>query len=264
MSPELFENAHTSAYDNSNIQFLVCKVCNEQGYRRDNIDEIPCRHGHSRGRDAFDKQDVGNWKRRGTIPECILCKSQQLCEACNVRKDPDKFDRRVLRNARKSSRKLVCLECQTLGYSPRDCQSYFCNGSETTGSHEVGHLKFTHVDLKRAKKNVASKIPLCCVDCKLEPANQRGHKRPLAEGEEHGNYNVRALLQTLRQKGSWRCTCKSAQPAPKMKAKSALAGKYHDAKCMLQCTVYGEKRWDGKNMGITLEQLRYLADRNLY
>ena len=45
-----------------------------------------------------------------------------------------------------------------------------------------------------------------------------------------------------------------------MRAKSAIAGKSHDPKCML----IGEKRWGGKSLGITLEQLQYLADRSLY
>ena len=54
------------------------------------------------------------------------------------------------------------------------------------------------------------------------------------------------------------------QPAQKMRAKSAIEGKNHDPKCMLTRTKHGEKRWDGKNLGITLEQLQYLADRNLY
>ena len=54
------------------------------------------------------------------------------------------------------------------------------------------------------------------------------------------------------------------QAAPKMRAQSAIAGKSHDPKCMLQPTFFGEKRWDGKILGITLEQLQYLADQNLY
>ena len=49
-----------------------------------------------------------------------------------------------------------------------------------------------------------------------------------------------------------------------MRAKSAIAGKNPDPKCMLQSAFFGEKQWDGKNMGITLEQLQYLADRSLF
>ena len=84
------------------------------------------------------------------------------------------------------------------------------------------------------------------------------------EPKKPDDYNVNSLLRTLRQKDSWRCTCKNTQPAPKMRAKSAIAGKSHDPKCMLQRTFFGERRWDGRNLGITLEQLQYLADRNLY
>ena len=97
---------------------------------------------------------------------------------------------------------------------------------------------------------------------------ERGQKRSIhastQEAKKPDNHDVSSLLRTLRHKDSWRCTCKATRPAPKMKAKSAIAGKSHDAKCMLQRTGFGERRWDGKNMGITLEQLQYLADRNLY
>ena len=134
--------------------------------------------------------------------------------------------------------------------------------------HQAGHLKFTHAALDRYKKNAASVIPFRCVDCTGQTTAQRGQKRPIdastPKEEKRDNYDVKSLLHTLRQKNSWRCTCKTTQPAQKMKAKSAIAGKSHDPKCMLQRTFFGERRWDGKNLGITLEQLQYLADRNLY
>ena len=119
------------------------------------------------------------------------------------------------------------------------------------------------------KKNAASVIPFRCIDCEGQPTAQRGQKRPMPtstqEAKKPDTYDVSGLLRTLRHKDSWRCTCKKAmQPAQKMRAKSAIEGKNHDPKCMLTHTSFGEKRWDGKNMGITLEQLQYLADRNLY
>ena len=162
----------------------------------------------------------------------------------------------------------MCLACQAIGYSPRDCATYFCVGSQTTDPHQAGHLKFTNAALVRHNKNPASVIPFCCVDCTEKTTAQRGQKRPMhastQETKKRDTYDVSSLLRTLRQKDSWRCTCKTTQPARKMRAKSAIAGKSHDPKCMLQRTVFGERRWDGKSLGITLEQLQYLADRNLY
>ena len=132
LSIENFDNKNVSAYDAKEMKFLVCKVCYEKGYRYDNIEEIRCRHGHSRGRAAFDKQSLKDLQKRGAIPACLSCQSQQVCEACKVRKDPDKFDKLILMNARTYSRKLVCLACQAIGYSPRDCATYLCAGSQTT------------------------------------------------------------------------------------------------------------------------------------
>ena len=191
-----------------------------------------------------------------------------MCDACRERKDPDKFDKRVLDHAKNDERKLVCLACQAIGYSPRDCTTYYCVGSQTTDPHQAGHLKFTNAALVRYKQNAASAIPFRCVDCTGQTTSQRGQKRPIhastQEEKKRDNYDVNSLLRTLRHKNSWRCTCKTTQPARNMKAKSAIAGKSHDPKCMLQRTFFGERRWDGKNLGITLEQLQYLADRNLY
>ena len=186
-----------------------------------------------------------------------------------MRKDPDRFDKRILEHAKVDDRKLVCLACQAIGYSPRDCTTYFCVGSQTTDPHQAGHLKFTNTALLRYKRNAASVIPFRCVHCEAQPTEQRGQKRPLPtsteEAQKPDTLDVSSLLRTLRHKDSWRCTCKKAkQPAQKMRAKSAIEGKNHDPKCMLTRTSFGEKRWDGKNMGITLEQLQYLADRNLY
>ena len=245
---ENFDNQHVSAYDAKKIEFLVCKGCYEEGYRYNNIDEIRCRYGHSRGRAAFDKTSLNHLQQRGTIPACLICQSQLLCDACSVRQDPDKFDTCVLQNAKKYGRKLVCLACQAIGYSPRDCTTYVCVGSETTKPHVAGHLKFTHAALVRNSKNAGSAIPFRCVDCSGQSISQRGQKRPMdastQEPKKPDDYNVNSLLRTLRQKDSWRCTCKNTQPAPKMRAKSAIAGKSHDPKCMLQRTILGE-RGDG-------------------
>ena len=104
---------------------------------------------------------------------------QIFCEACKMRKDPDKFNQNILKNARQHARRLVCTACQAIGYSPRDCTTYACAGSHNTEPHQAGHLKFTNADLARIKKNPQTNISLCCVNCKGKPEEQRGKKRML-------------------------------------------------------------------------------------
>ena len=134
--------------------------------------------------------------------------------------------------------------------------------------HLPGHLQFTDAALRRHKQNPASVIPFTCIASTGMTTPERGQKRSIhastQAAKKQDNHDVSSLLRTLRQKDSWRCTCKTTQPKPKKRAESAIVGKTHDAKCMLQRTVFGERRWDGKNLGITWEQLQYLADRNLY
>ena len=123
-------------------------------------------------------------QKRGTSPECLICKSQKHCDAFNERKDQDKFDAGISSHAQKHGRKLVCKTCQAIGFSPRDCRIYVFAGSQTTEAHTVGHLKLTHADLDRHSKNPASNIRLCCVDCKTQTAGQRGQKRSKEDPSE--------------------------------------------------------------------------------
>ena len=70
---------------------------------------------------------------------------------------------RVLSNAILENRKRVCLECSTLGYSPKDCTTYACaNGCQ------FGHMKFDKYVLRRGKKGGL----LTC-----EPCRERQSKR---------------------------------------------------------------------------------------
>ena len=179
LSDANFKDGHITRYYAKKIKFLVCTGCQSQGYRQNNIDEIPCRHGHTCGRAAFDNQSIRHWRKRGKIPVCIACTLQKRCHACKMRKNTDQFDRTILQNARRQNRRLVCSECQAIGYSPRDCTAYPCFGSHHTEPHWAGHLKFTNADLSRVKRNHQTQISLCCVDCKGKPEEQRGKKRAL-------------------------------------------------------------------------------------
>ena len=284
-----FMDAHKYAKGDDSVMYRICNVCHEQGYTPDSIEEIECRFGHKCGRNAFDKYSLINRKRRNTLQVCLKCRELCLCDACEERKDPDKFDKAHFQRAKCLKTKRVCLECEAIGCSPRDCTIYECEGSRTNNPHKAGHRNFSDITLRRYKQNQGkspsnNRIPFRCLSCEGERSRKRQKKAAvLGEAREdeamvqkrqkktaaleearEDEAMVRRLLHKLRSKAAWRCTCKTTRPAPRMRAKSAIEGKRHDPKCMLQRTIVGERRWDGKNMGITLAQLKYLADHNLW
>ena len=68
---------HIKTSEAEKLKYLVCTACYNQGYRNDNIDEIPCREGHNRGTAAFDQESIRHWKTRQTVPLCVSCKLQK-------------------------------------------------------------------------------------------------------------------------------------------------------------------------------------------
>ena len=70
------------------------------------------------------------------------------------------------------------------------------------------------------------------------------------------------LLTILGQKTSWRCTCNSIPK--KQKAYHALYHRIHKEHCTLHPSRAGEMRWDGKNNGVSLEDLFSLKDQKKY
>ena len=139
---------------------------------------------------------------------------------------------RILEHARHDGRLLVCIECQDNYCSPKDCQTYLCiNG------HKRGHLAFTPDRLKNFK---SKGTPLQCTACLNEAALRET-----------------ALLRILRQADSWKCTCKKI--ATGKRAYAALYERLgHKSKCLLSPSYAGERRWDGKNKGVTEEDLKFL------
>ena len=66
------------------------------------------------------------------------------------------------------------------------------------------------------------------------------------------------LLKLLHTPGSWKCTCKRIKAGNR--AHAALnENMNHKDKCLLKPAAFGEQRWDGKNMGVTKADLRFLV-----
>ena len=94
---------------------------------------------------------------------------------------------------------------------------------------------------------------LCCQQCKTESASSSAAAK----------VRQRTLLSMLRHPDALRCTCCGNIPRGQ-KAHHALNHRVHTEKCRLHPKSMGEKLWDGKDKGITLDDLRFLLDRKAY
>ena len=120
-------------------------------------------------------------------------------------------------------RKLICIECQDDGYHLQNFTKYRCKNGCI-----YGERKFDKKALAQFK--MTGKGTLTCASCAVEE-RQRYKK-------------ISAMLKT---KGAWKCTCKKA---------------IHQPTCQLHQSYAGEIRWEGKNVGVTKEELEFMASYN--
>ena len=133
--------------------------------------------------------------------------------------------------------------CSDFGLSLSDMQRYQCCAC----SERFGHLRFDAVSLKNSK---ARGSPLRCKDCTaLAKDNGVADKR-----------RQQSLLARLAEHDSWRCSCNKF--TKKNRVAAALDRTLHKETCDL--FLYGVRRWDGKNKGITLDYLEFLRRRGAY
>ena len=95
------------------------------------------------------------------------------------------------------------------------------------------HLKFKYQELKNRKSRGN---PVKCVQCSEGMAREQSI-------EDERRKQIRRLLS---MKDAWKCTCKSS---------------IHQEKCQLYPTHAGERRWPGKNKGVSESDLEFLAKR---
>ena len=162
------------------------------------------------------------------------------CNACKDKKRQEQFDEHVFDNARKYGRKRVCTACQNKGFSVKDCDTYYCSNGCARG-----HLDF---ETKALENNKARRTPMLCKTCRDNPKQK----------ETADANRAKDLLKRLRSSDAWKCTCKKLRAG--QRARAAL-NEMHTEKCLLAPTFAGEHRWDGKNKGVTLEDLRFMSAR---
>ena len=230
----------------------VCMHCVECGYSPADVKSYQCqgRGGHACGHKAFDRTALENAKRRQMQDlMCKECGKDTLhCLGCKAYLPRSSFKESMWHNGRHHGQQSVCTRCEAVGLSPRSVQLYMCDQCSQT----YGHMKFNKTALENSKRQGRT-TKLCCEKCRNESMS--------SSAEAH--VRQRTLLSTLRQKDAWKCTCKG-RIAHKHKAYHALNQRSHTERCELHPASMGEKRWDGKNKGITLDDLRFLLDRNAY
>ena len=159
----------------------------------------------------------------GAKDKCRNCTVWQ-CDACTTTKPATEFDSAVLNHAQTYQRARVCRVCEHSGVSPRDLRTYACEGCGPRG-----HLKFSRDALNNSKRGDRASR-LVCVDCGAR--QQRTTK----------------LLQL---KHAWKCTCPGAG-----QQKLHIPSREN---CQLYARQAGERRWAGKNVGVTEDDLEHLA-----
>ena len=207
---------------------VVCKSCESVGCSPKDIQMYECVTGHTCGHLKFDRHLLHNWKRDHTsILRCRDCNNQ--CDVCKKYQGEDAFDKHVLEHCKNHKRRLVCLRCAREGFSVADVDSYLC-----LGGHKCGHMKFDRQTLKNWKRRADSR--LLCSEC---------------------NTRERVILAKLREKGSWRCNCRTFK---NNRAHAALyANSGHQERCMLFRVFAGKERWDGGNKNVTKDDLEFLV-----
>ena len=222
----------------------MCTTCQALHFSPRDITEFQCSTGHICGHIAFHPKDIEHFH---TAPKMVLtCKAckQKLpqlseCHACKRSLPKDEFDKNVFDHAQKHGRARVCLSCQKIGYSPKDCTKYHCSSG-----HDVGHTAFAQH--RNAFKHAKGRGQLLLCDaCRLRDSEREARLKRLLSGD-----------------GSWKCTCKKVKRGHR--SYGALHDQLHSDKCQLSPRYAFEKRWDGKNVGITWADLEFLAARSAY
>ena len=149
-----------------------------------------------------------------------------VCDACEKAKPRSEYDDNVWSHAQKHGRNLVCTSCFALGFTPKDISEYRCkNGCSR------GHKQFKATSLHDHKRRGNQLTCLRCAETEAEEG-KRDAKR---------EQDIKSRL-----KRGWKCTCKQF---------------VHTEKCTLFPHRAGERRWPGKNTGVTEDDLEFLAKR---
>ena len=225
----------------------VCIQCQGLGFSPQDTAKYRCngRGGHDCGHLAFERVMLKHYKQRPAMKlMCQQCSEDcRSCIGCSRILHRDAFASRMWTHATADERSLVCQNCQQNGLWLHDQQYYFCGGR----GNKYGHMNFGRETLKDHRRRPTA---LSCKRC-----NAAAEEEVKLE-----NARARALVAQLRRTEAWRCTCRKIPRG--QRAHAALNNNVHAERCQL--FQAGERRWDGKNVGIELDDLRFLSPRGIY
>ena len=249
-------------------QKLVCAACAANGYSPADVEAYACAGGHRCGHLAFSRQHLKDWKRRPRTAflwckECYKKKGQ--CEGCQKDYTREAFSEDMWHHHVSHRRRLVCEKCQASGISLLDCKWYTCDRCKQA----FGHKFFDRNGLRNAKR-ADRNCSLLCTKCTPLAAAEREVEQKRIQAAREAVKALAAeerkresrLLATLRLKDSHRCTCKTISKGSR--AQAALYNNWHTEKCQLHRAAYGQRRWDGSNKGVTMDDLMFLKQRGSY
>ena len=208
--------------------YKVCLACIQMGYSSRDVQAYPCFGCGNKGHLHFSRDALKNYKRpsRTMTLKCKDCSDkcfQMICRACGLKKDDNQFPQRATFRPTSQEAYSVCPACAALGYSERDVEGYPCVGCRTKG-----HLQFPLTAIQKYNSRQML-VTLTCNDCIRRCREIRGR---------------------LLRPGSWRCTCRGT--------KDTRVHHAGNEKCELFPQYAGEKRWPGKNMKVSQEELQLL------
>ena len=193
--------------------------------------------------------------RCGASHQCSICE-QTLSMSCFPPSQLEHKDRNVHFRCTACH---VCSSCHTM----REAAMFTTNdGKECvrcTKTHDCSVCQntlptsgFPPTQLKNSTRNVTLRCTAChiCKGCQKSlsalafKASSYRCKACVANVEYELRSKERRIQRALKAKDAWRCTCHKVT---------------HSQRCQLFPVFAGERRWLGKNTGVTLEDLEFLA-----
>ncbi len=209
-----------------------------------------CGQSKPRTQSHFPATMLHNWQRNANVLRCRQCHICNMCKkvhasrhfshgsqtcidcevfacaACKEDKTATRYGTQALKDHRHRGDRLVCDACRGRGCTPKDPKLYSCTSSFHEGG-PLGQQKFDYTQLHNHK--VLDRKLLVCSEChKKEAQAEKDLKKRISASET-------------------KCKCKTPS---------------HDDKCKLSSFTYGKRRHEGDDLGVTLEDLRWLRKRD--
>ena len=200
----------------------------------------------------------------GDEKQCVRCEKRHECSICEQELSMSCFPPSQLEHKDRNvhfrcTACHVCSSCHTIREAAlfrtidgKECvlctKTHDCSVCQRT----LPTSGFPPTQLKNSTRNVTLRCTAChiCRGCQKPlsalafKASSARCKACVANVEYELRSKERRIQRALKAKDAWRCTCHKVT---------------HSQRCQLFPVFAGERRWRGKNKGVTLEDLEFLA-----